>query len=630
MIYELYDTSMIGERMKTNKTDGSNFIYLLKEAWCNQKVLYFYFVFNILLTLILSATGILTPRFLVAELTGKARVEAILLIVGIYFVAMAVAGYLSAVVKTGYEMDIARFRYYFIKKMKEKTMRVRYENLENPRYLNEFWRVTSATSDIEFGVQGILVQMFILSANGVSSLFYLSILGRLNILISLLLIVNIYMVYLIRSRASKFEVETSKNASPFGRRQYYLTNVMGNLAYGKDIRIYGLSNFLLDKLLDNHKSRRDIDVTIQKHHYWADLAESFFSCIRDIIIYSYLIFCVLKGRISIADFTMCFMTVATLTITLEHVFEDVAFIKGDLFRIEEMKTFLALPNEEDPVMPADGSDAHSLYIKVEEGNIPVPEAENYEITFQHVTFRYPGANQNVYTDFNFTIKAGKKLAIVGINGAGKTTLVKLVTRLYDPTEGQILLNGIDIRQFALLDYRRILTAVFQDINLFAMSLKENITCVDDAYDEKRLLSSLEDAGLMPFIKQHGENLDIPLTRYLYDKGVDVSGGEKQKIGIARALYKNGKIMVFDEPTAALDANAEYTLYHKLAEISKGKTLMFISHRLASTRFCDEIALVDGGRVAELGTHEELLEKRGMYYQMFNAQKKYYEEGGKCQ
>lgn len=609
--------------METKQTDKSNFIYLLKEAWCNRKILYLYFVMNIVITLILSATVILTPRYLITELTSKARKEDILLIVVIYFLVMSVTGYLAAVVKSGYEMDIPRLRYYFINKMKEKTMKVCYENLENPKYLNEFWRVTSATSDIEFGVQGIFVQLFVLSANMISTLFYLSILGKLNILIIVFLIANMYFVYLSRSRASKYEVVTSKKSSPMGRLQYYLTNVMGNLAYGKDIRIYGLSNLLLNKLLYNHISRRDINVDIQKRHYKADLIESMIACIRDIIIYSYLIYCVLNGFITIADFTMYFMTVTTLTITLEHVFEDVAFIKGDLFRINEMRTFLELPNEGDYVQTTGGS--------IEElGNFPMPDTKNYEITFENVSFCYPGASQNVYTDFNFTIKAGKKLAIVGINGAGKTTLIKLIMRFYEPTKGQILLNGVNIKKFALEDYRRVLTAVFQDINLFALSFKENITCEDGEYDKERLFSSIEDAGLMPFYKQHGENLDIQMTHYLYDDGIDVSGGEKQKIGIARALYKNGEVMIFDEPTSALDAHAEYKLYHNLAKITEGKTLIFISHRLASTRFCDEIALIDGGKIVEYGTHEELLLKHGMYHKMFMAQKKYYEGGNGCE
>lgn len=593
------------------KKKRGNFRYLLEEAWCYKRVLYLYFVLNIVFTLILAAARILTPRYLIAELTGEARVETVIAIAAIFFLVTASAGTASSFVKAGYEMDISHFRYYFISRMKEKIMRVKYEKLEDPKYLNEFWRVTSATSDIEFGVQGILTQLFLLSANGVSAVFYLSILGRLNIFIVLLLIGDIYLVYLLRGKASKYEVETSRQASPFGRRQHYLTNVMGNLAYGKDIRIYGLSNILLDKLMVNHKSRRKIDADIQRHHYGVDLAESILSCIRDAVIYGYLISNVLEGRISIADFTMCFMTVATLTITLEKVFEDVAFIKGDLFRIDEMRTFLGLPNE------GDGGP---------EETVPVPQADHYEIAFRHVSFHYPGTDKNVYTDFNFTIKAGKKLAIVGINGAGKTTLVKLVTRLYDPTEGEILLNGIDIRHFVLSDYRSLLAAVFQDINLFAMSLQENITSKEGGTDEARFQAAIREAGLTSFYEQHGRNPDLQLTKYLYHDGVDVSGGEKQKIGIARALYKNGKILIFDEPSAALDAHAEYALYHELAGISKDRTLLFISHRLASTRFCDEIALIDGGRVAELGTHEELLEKKGKYYQMFMAQKKYYEKG----
>ncbi len=585
--------------------------YLLAEVWSSQRVLYLYFLLNMILTLIVSITVILTPRYLIAELTGNGKVESIILISGIFFIVTAVGGYILSYIKADYELSISRVRYIFIEKIKEKIMRVRYENLETPKYLNEFWRVTSATSDIEFGVQGILEKLFLISANGIASIFYLGILGRLNILIVLLLVLNIYLIYKLRSNVSKYEVETSKKASRFWRRQQYLSRVMEDLAYGKDIRIYGLSNFLLKKLVDNQKERKVIDTDIQKHHVAVDFAESIFACVRDAVVYGYLIYCVLNNRLSIADFTLCFSAVATLTITLEHLFEDVAFVSGDLFRIEEMKHFLELPNEEEPV-------------SAEMKNEKVPQADQYEITFEHVGFRYPGAEVNVYTDFNFTIKAGKKHAIVGINGAGKTTLVKLVTRLYDPTEGRILLNGTDIRCFDLIEYRKLLTVVFQDINLFAMSLKENITGTDGDYDKDRFQSALADGDLTSFYDSYGNNQDMQLTRYLYDDGVEVSGGERQKMGIARALYKDGDIIIFDEPTAALDAHAEYSLYHKLATLSEGKTLLFISHRLASTRFCDEIILIDKGSVVECGSHDELLAKGGKYYQMFTAQKKYYD------
>lgn len=599
--------------MEVNKADNKNsFAFVLKETWGYRKKIYLFFFLNMILMLILSAAGIFTPRMVIAELTGQARVESVIMIALIFFLIKAIAEFFLAGVTAGYNLDLARLRYFFIGRMKEKIMKVSYENLENPNYLNEFWRVTQATSDPEYGLQGMLTQLFILSANVVSALFYLSILGRVNILIILLLVGNIYLVYKLQGGARAYEVEMSKKVSVYRRRQGWLANTMGNMAYGKDIRIYGLSNYLLEKLVENQKIQRSIYSDIQRHHFKADWLEFLFAFIRDGIIYGYLIFCVLKGMVSIADFTMYFMTVATLTITLSSVFKDIAFVKNQTPRIDEMKKFLELPEEKS---------------EPQEDHVPIPVSDVYEITFRHVSFHYPGTDENIYTDFNFTIKAGKKLAIVGVNGAGKTTLIKLITRLYEPTEGQILLNGIDIRGFAMEDYRRLLTVVFQDVNLFAMSLKENITGTDGTYDKEKLLYAIEHAGIGPFFEQYDKNPDLPMTRYLYDEGVDVSGGEKQKIGIARALYKGGEIIIFDEPTAALDAYAEYMLYRQLAEISKNKTLLFISHRLASTRFCDEIALIDHGYVTEFGTHEELLEKQGMYYQMFTVQKKYYAEGG---
>lgn len=598
--------------MKTNRVNGSSFIFVLRETWHYSMKIYLFFLLNIMLVLILSAVGIFTPRFIITELTGPARVHLVIMIALIYFMMKAFAELFLANVTAGYNLDLARLRYFFIGRMKEKIMKVKYENLENPNYLNEFWRVTQATSDPEYGLQGMMTQLFILSANAVSSLFYLSILGRVNLLIVLLLIINIYLVYKLQGGARAYEVKMSNKVSVYRRREGWLSNTMGNMAYGKDIRIYGLSNYLLEKLVGNQKSQRSIYADIQRHHFKADWLEFLLAFIRDAVIYGYLIFGVLRGTISIADFTMYFMTVAALTITLSSVFKDIAFVKNQMPRLDEMKKFLELPEEKSASW---------------EDYVPIPSSNAYEITFWHVSFHYPGTDENVYTDFNFTIKAGKKLAIVGVNGAGKTTLIKLITRLYDPTEGQILLNGIDIKRFAMEDYRKLLTVVFQDVNLFAMSLKENITGTDGPYDEAKLLYAIEHAGIGAFFEQYGKNENLPMTRYLYDEGVEVSGGEKQKIGIARALYKSGEIIIFDEPTAALDAYAEYKLYCQLAEISKDKTLLFISHRLASTRFCDEIALIDHGRVAEFGTHEELLEKQGMYYQMFTVQKKYYSEGG---
>lgn len=592
---------------KCNSMNG--FFYLINEIKKEQPYLFLYYVLNIFFTLLYSLGTVLIPRFMIEELTGQERIKYIVMIITIYLILISASGYFLSHIKNKYQFGIFNIRYYFMEKTKEKIMKIHYKNLENPKYLDEFWRVLSATSDIDIGVQGVLTQIFVLSANAVTSLFFMGILSILNLWIVILLGVNIYLVFIIRSKASKFEVKKSKTAIPYKRRQQYLVNIMEDFIYGKDIRIFGLSNFILNKLNSNHKPKREIEINIQKHNYRVDFVESVLSCIRDIVIYLYLIAGVINGNITIADFTMNFMIVASLTITLENVFKDIAYVNSDIFRITEMREFLEIPNEED-----------------ECNNMNIPISEQYEITFQHVSFSYPNSEKNVFTNLNFNITAGQKLAIVGINGAGKTTLVKLITRLYDPSDGQILLNGVDIKNFEVNDYRNLISTVFQDIHLFAMSLKENVSCSDKKFDDMTFRYAIENSGLMNFYEQNRKNPEMLLTRYLTDSGIDLSGGEKQKIGMARALYKNSKIMIFDEPTAALDANAEYFLYHKLSAISDNKTLIFISHRLASTRFCDEIVLIDGGRIAEKGTHDELIKRKGLYYKMFITQKQYYEKG----
>lgn len=586
-----------------------NITFLFKETWHSHKSLYAFFVLNIVLMLVFTVANIVTPRYLIQEITGSKQIINIIKILGIYFVLTAATGYLMAYIKNFYKMSIIKIRYGLMERTKEKIMRVQYKTLEDPAKLNDFWRVVTATDDNELGVMGILVQAFVLSANAVCVVFLLGIISLLNFWLAIFLAFSILIVFICRNAASKYQVKHSRKRSVYERRERYLSNVMGDFTYGKDIRVYGLSNFILEKLKENNEPRRLINKEIQNKNYLADIVESILSCARDAVVYGYLIFNVLDGSISIAYFSMYFLSVASLTVTLQKVFEDVAYIKGEMFRVTEMRKFLSIPNETDQAT----------------ATTPIAVADAYKIEFVNVSFKYPGSDQYIFESFNFTINANKKLAIVGINGAGKTTLVKLITRLYEPTAGEILLNGTNIQHFGLIEYRELLTAVFQDINIFAMSLKENITCSQNEYDHERFIYAIANSGFQSAFEKLDKGADTQLTKYLHDDGIELSGGEKQKIGIARALYRNAKVMIFDEPTAALDAYAEYNLYNKLAEISEGKTLLFISHRLATTRFCDSIALIDGGRIVELGTHEELMDLQGVYYNMFITQKKYYVE-----
>ena len=249
----------------------------------------------------------------------------------------------------------------------------------------------------------------------------------------------------------------------------------------------------------------------------------------------------------------------------------------------------------------------------------------YEVEFRDVSFKYPGSENYALSHVNMKFEVGKRLAVVGMNGSGKTTFIKLLCRLYDPTEGQILLNGIDIRKYNYGEYMNIFSVVFQDFQLFALPLGQNVAGQVD-YDPARAEDCLQKAGFGDRLEKMPKGLETYLYKD-YDKdGVDISGGEAQKIAIARALYKDAPFIILDEPTAALDPIAEAEIYEKFDEIVEDKTAIYISHRLSSCKFCDRIAVFHEGSVIQQGTHTQLLsDEAGQYYALWNAQAQYYSE-----
>ena len=252
--------------------------------------------------------------------------------------------------------------------------------------------------------------------------------------------------------------------------------------------------------------------------------------------------------------------------------------------------------------------------------------KNYEVEFQNVSFRYPGAKTDALKNISIKFRIGMRLAVVGENGSGKTTFIKLLCRLYDPTEGKILLNGIDIRKYNYQEYMDIFSVVFQDFQLLSFPLGENVGAGEN-YHRERALECLEKAGFSARAASLPKGLDTPVYKDFDDSGIQVSGGEAQKIAIARALYREAPFIILDEPTAALDPMAEYEIYTKFNEIIDGRTAIYISHRLASCRFCDEILVFSQGRVDARGDHDTLLAQGGKYCQLWNAQAQYYTSPG---
>ncbi|MBQ8799034.1 MAG: ABC transporter ATP-binding protein [Lachnospiraceae bacterium] len=302
--------------------------------------------------------------------------------------------------------------------------------------------------------------------------------------------------------------------------------------------------------------------------------------------------------------------------------QDMMFVVADnevyCRHLKGLYEYLDIPNRKEegtrtlaPDVFGDGNDGHEA---------------DYEIEFCNVSFRYPGAEEYSLRNLSLKFKIGERLAIVGKNGSGKTTFIKLLCRLYDPTEGEIRLNGVDIREYAYEEYLRIFSVVFQDFKLFSFSLGQNVA-TDMEYDREKAEKCLIKAGFTERLKAMPNGLDTAMYKDFESEGVEISGGEAQKVALARALYKDAPIVVLDEPTAALDPIAEAEVYTKFNELIGEKTAIYISHRLSSCKFCDEIAVFDEGTVVQRGAHEELLrEEDGLYHKLWTAQAQYYEAG----
>lgn len=382
-----------------------------------------------------------------------------------------------------------------------------------------------------------------------------------------------------------------------------------NFAEAKDIRMYGLKELLLRKYRALNQIRYDAQKQNERFWFWSAVAGHVFWFASQILVYAWLVYSMIKGNMTIGNFSLYLASTATFFWHLSNVLNSVGNVLARSREMDDFRSFLDF----------DGGDR-------EETGKELSRLATYEFTFEQVSFQYPKAEQYALKNLNLTLKAGERLAVVGLNGAGKSTMIKLLLRLYEPTEGRILLNGVDVREYNRKSYYAAFAPVFQQVELFAFPIEENVSMKEpECTDSGRAEACLAAAGLSEKLATLSAGIKTELLKIVYDDGVDFSGGEKQKLALARALYKDAPVVVLDEPTAALDALAEAKLYEDFDALIGGKTAVYISHRLSSTQFCNHVAMFAGGEMVEYGTHAELLEKNGAYAEMFRIQAQYYVE-----
>ena len=448
----------------------------------------------------------------------------------------------------------------------------------------------------------------IIVITGISYLLAQIDLWILFIVLTIVIVNSISVIY-----RNRYERKVEIDINPIIRKIQYFMGIGSNYSYIKEMKLFSMNNNVVNEYVNLQKEMYKGVNKTRRLSLFGYTISHISQAILNIVIYLYLGYRVLVNKnLSIAEFSVFLAAVVNFNGSIQRIFTSHLQINNNGQYLKDYFEFMKINNiEEDESVKQD--------LIVRKYNI---------IEFKNVSYRYP--NQENYAIKNLSLKfnTGEKLSIVGENGSGKTTLVMLLMRMIDPTEGEILFNGINIKNLKIDEYRKLFSTVFQDFKLFAFTIKENVSALSSERREdidKKVNKALYSIGLGEKINSLPKGIYTYIEQ-IYDKdGILLSGGESQRIAIARALYKDSPIFILDEPTAALDPRVEYEIYSKFEEFTQNKTILYITHRLASTKFCNKIVVLKKGEVIELGTHNELMKMNGYYSELFNMQAQYYIE-----
>lgn len=496
-----------------------------------------------------------------------------------------------------------------------KSLRLKYSDQEAGEVKKLYWQVCDTMQGGDWSPSSQMVNDTVnLCINLLSFVLYSTVLVYLSIPMFMILLALAFINYGISMCHIKYE-ETLRDERASAQKHFYcVQNAMGNVYGAKDIRIYGMRKWMLGLRNQAIGELRELAHKSKKKDDFYERVGLIISAVRNLGAYAYLLYQTAAGSVSVGEFVLYFGAITGFSEFINSIMGSFAVLRGAANNTDYIRQYLELAEEN-----RQRGDRH-----IDQLTVPL------EISFQHVDFAYQSSGDEdgkaIFKDLNLTIHGGEKLALVGVNGAGKTTLVKLMCGMYEPDAGQILINGINRNEFPREELYQLFSAVFQETVIFPFTVGENLAMDRvERVDENRAWEALERAGLKDVFKEKNIKMHSYMTKTMTEDGVELSGGQKQRFLLARALYKDAPVMILDEPTAALDPIAESEIYEHYNQYSRGKTAVFISHRLASTKFSDRIVLLDNGRIAEIGTHDELMAAGGKYSEMYEIQSSYYQQ-----
>ena len=587
-----------------------NAAYMIRFAWKREKSVILLCVLPALLAVAASLLELYIAPVILQKVEDRVKISDLLLTIALFAGGLFLVRGLIAYLQENKLMGRVWVRMKLVTKISEKLCTVSYPYLENQDFLNTCEKAHMALTSNSSATEAIWETLTNILQSVLGFAIYLFLFYSVDPILMAVTLITTVAAYFVNRHTSEWGYRHKDEEGRYARRMWYVTKQAEEHGALKDIRIFGMGKWLGEVFTAAQNLYRDFTIRGERVYLIGDLADLVMSVLRNGIAYFYLIRMVLNESLSASAFLLYFTAVSGFTNWITGILSGFFELHKFSLDINTMREVLEIKEP----------------FKFEDGEKLEPDVTKaYEIELRNVSFRYPGAEQYTLKNIDLKIKSGEKLAVVGLNGAGKTTLVKLICGFYDPTEGVVLLNGEDIRKYNRRDYYRHFSAVFQDFSVLDTDFAENISQEYASFDEQKLENALREADLLDRIRALPNGVKTHVGRSVYEDGVELSGGETQRLMLARALYKNAPIIVLDEPTAALDPISEHNLYMKYNDLTKGRTSVYISHRLASTRFCDRILYLADGVIAEEGTHETLLLKKGKYADLFEIQSRYYRD-----
>lgn len=594
--------------VKTSYTVSQNLLYLMKNAWKYNPIIFIIALVQAMTAVMIPLLGVILPKVALEAVENQWKMSHLVFAIGGIAIVTAILNFVQSRMSTQFGIIQDRNRDRYVNEVEKVVMCCDYELVEDPDMQIKMEEAADVvfTGNYRTGVNGMENGSRDLLISIMGMVTFSTILIGLNPIIVLILVLTSLVTSYVSHQVSVYEHNHRKNWTPIDKKLEYIHKNLIDVSKGKDIRLYGCVEWF-HTLLEAFVIERAVWLKkIMLRRFGVSICNAGMVLLRDGIAIGWVAYEVMNYKISIADFMLYYGAISQLSGYISRIVGEVTSLKSASLEVCILRKFLELEDGKPKI----------------KNPLPGKEELPLSITFDNVSFTYPNSKKEIIKDVSFTIEKGENLAIVGSNGAGKTTLIKLLCGFYKPTKGRILINETPLEEYGRDNIYQLFSAVYQDIMILPFTVAQNVAMEEEnKIDKEKVKQCLKLAG----VEKRLPDLEAHLVKEAYDDGLELSGGEKQKLLLARAIYKDAPILVLDEPTAALDPISENQLYLKYNELTKGKTSIFISHRLASTHFCDRIFFFKDGKITEQGTHEELLNQGQDYATMYEVQSSYYRE-----